>query len=194
MNAEALRILFASARAVCEPEILAAQTLRPAAVLVPLVLREKGICVLLTRRAAHLNHHPGQISFPGGCIEAEDSSPEAAALREAEEETGLAPEKVEVLGRLPDYPTATGFLISPVVALVHPPLALRPAPGEVAEIFEVPLPFLLNERNHQRHQAVLHGHLRQYWAMSWKHYSIWGATAGILRMLALSLAHKENLR
>lgn len=160
----------------------------PAAVLVPLVVRPAGLQVLLTKRTAHLNHHPGQISFPGGRIEADDASPVAAALRETREETGLAPGSIELLGSLPEFDTTTGFRISPVVGMVHPPFALNPDPFEVAEIFEVPLSFLLDPANHQRHEIVWHGRLRHYWAMPWGDYYIWGATAGIILSLAQALA------
>lgn len=166
--------------------------LAPAAVLVPLVLREEGLSVLLTRRSRHLAHHPGQISFPGGRIDAGDAGPEAAALREATEEIALPASRVEVLGRLPDFPVGTGFLISPVVGLVRPPLDLRASPAEVDEIFEAPLAFLLNQGNHQRH--AFPGEKRHYWSIPWKHYAIWGATAGILRGLSEALAHRENFR
>lgn len=186
-----LRALFADgglpvAAALARPD------LAPAAVLVPLVLREEGLSVLLTRRSRHLNHHPGQISFPGGRIDAGDANAEAAALREAQEEIALPPSCVEVLGRLPDFPVGTGFLISPVVGLVHPPLDLHASPAEVDEIFEAPLSFLLNQGNHQRH--AFPGEKRHYWSIPWKHYAIWGATAGILRGLSEALAHRENFR
>ena len=186
-----LRALFAdgglpAAAALVRPD------LAPAAVLVPLVLREEGLSVLLTRRSRHLYHHPGQISFPGGRIDAGDADAEAAALREAQEEIALPPSCVEVLGRLPDFPVGTGFLISPVVGLVRPPLDLHASPAEVDEIFEAPLSFLLNQGNHQRH--AFPGEKRHYWSIPWKHYAIWGATAGILRGLSEALAHRENFR
>ncbi|WP_417067541.1 CoA pyrophosphatase [Niveibacterium terrae] len=190
-SVERLRALFAEgefppAAAFVRPD------LAPAAVLVPLVLREEGLSVLLTRRSRHLNHHPGQISFPGGRIDEADASPEAAALREASEEIALPASRVEVLGRLPDFPVGTGFLISPVVGLVRPPLDLRASPAEVDEIFEAPLSFLLNQGNHQRH--AFPGEKRHYWSIPWKHYAIWGATAGILRGLSEALAQRENFR
>ncbi|MCX9158375.1 CoA pyrophosphatase [Niveibacterium sp. 24ML] len=159
-----------------------------AAVLVPLVVRPHGLQVLLTKRTAHLNHHPGQISFPGGRIEADDVSPTAAALRETEEETGLAPALIELLGELPAFDTSTGFRISPVVGIVRPPFELTPDPFEVAEVFEVPLSFLLDRANHQRHEIVWRGRVRHYWAMPWGDYYIWGATAGIILSLAHALA------
>lgn len=152
----------------------------PAAVLVPLVQRETGLTVLLTQRTAHLRDHAGQISFPGGRCEATDASPEATALREAREEVGLDPAQVEILGVLPEYRTGTGFCITPVVALVNPPLNLKLDDFEVAEAFESPLGFLLDRNNHQRHKIEYQGAWREYYAMPWEGYYIWGATAGML--------------
>ena len=151
-----------------------------AAVLVPLVLRDSGLSVLLTRRAEHLLDHPGQISFPGGRCEPSDESDTATALREAYEEVGLLPEAVEVLGQLPQYCTGTGFQVCPVVGVVSPPLQLDIDPGEVQEAFEVPLAFFLNERNHQKHTREVRGAMREYVAMPYGDYFIWGATAGML--------------
>ena len=119
------------------------EDLTPASVLFPIVLRESGPSVLFTQRTAHLKDHPGQISFPGGRMEPEDSSPAHTALREAAEEIGLSSAHVEILGYLPEYRTVTGFRITPVVAIVTPPFDLCPEPGEVAEVFEVPLAFLM---------------------------------------------------
>ena len=163
-----------------EPLLSPDQTLVPAAVLVPLVLREAGVSVLLTRRAEHLVDHPGQISFPGGRCEPSDESDIATALREAYEEVGLSPATVEVLGCLPEYCTATGFRVSPVVGVVSPPLELALDPSEVQEAFEVPLAFLLNERNHEKHTREVRGVMREYVAMPYGDYFIWGATAGLL--------------
>mgnify|MGYP000482260581 FL=1 len=154
--------------------------LRPAAVLVPIVLREPEPTVLLTRRTDHLHHHPGQVSFPGGRVEDEDASPIDTALRETEEEISLHRAHVELLGCLPQYQTGTGFDITPVVGLVTPPFELQIDPFEVAEVFEVPLSFLLDESNHQRHSAVIRGVRREYYAMPYGEYFIWGATAGML--------------
>ena len=160
---------------------------RQAAVLVPLVLHgaeEGGPAVLLTRRTEHLHHHPGQISFPGGGMEADDASPEATALREAREEIGLAPEGVEIIGRLPDYLTGTGFHVTPVVGLLRPPLSLELDRFEVAEAFEVPLTHFLDPANHQRHTLRLKsGETRHFHAMPYGDYFIWGATAGMLMTL-----------
>ena len=154
-----------------------------AAVLVPLVLRETGMTVLLTQRTAHLRDHAGQISFPGGRCEARDASPVETALREAREEVGLDPAQVEILGQLPEYRTGTGFSIIPVVGLVHPPLNLKLDDFEVAEAFETPLGFLLDPANQQRHSVEYQGGLREYYAMPWEGYYIWGATAGMLMSL-----------
>lgn len=157
--------------------------LTPAAVLFPIVLRADGYTVLLTQRTAHLKDHPGQISFPGGRVEKEDASAIHTALRETKEEIGLARERIQVLGFLPEYRTGTGFQVTPVVALVHPPFDLSPDPFEVAEIFEVPLGFLLDPVNHQRHSVHHRGALRHYFAMPYGDYFIWGATAGMIRSL-----------
>ncbi len=159
------------------------QKIKAAAVLLPLVLREQGLQVLLTQRASHLNHHPGQISFPGGRIETSDSSAEQAALRETLEEIALPEQHLEILGRLPTYLTATGFEIMPIVALVRPPFPCVPDPAEVDAVFEVPFSFLMNPRHHQRriweHQAS--AQRRRFYTMPYQDYFIWGATAGILR-------------
>lgn len=161
----------------------AIQSLTPAAVLFPIVSRADGHTVLLTQRTAHLRDHGGQISFPGGRVEAVDASPVETALRETEEEIGLARSHVRVLGFLPEYRTGTGFRVVPVVGLVEPPFELRPDPFEVAEVFEVPLAFLLDPANHQRHSVHLRGALRHYFAMPYGEYFIWGATAGMIRSL-----------
>jgi 8-oxo-dGTP pyrophosphatase MutT (NUDIX family) len=163
-------------------------TLTDAAVLVPLVLREEGLQLLLTRRTAHLTDHAGQISFPGGRAESVDASPEDTALRETEEEIGLARRHIEVIGALPDYHTITGYRVTPVVGLVTPPFALRPDAGEVDEVFEVPLAFLMNGMHHQRMSTALPGvegelKRRSFYAMPYERHFIWGATAGMLRNL-----------
>lgn len=154
--------------------------LTPAAVLVPIVERPEGLTVLLTQRTAHLNDHAGQVSFPGGRCEADDPSPVHTALRETEEEIGLDRRRIEVLGLLPEYRTGTGFSVVPVVGLVQPPLELNPDSFEVAEVFETPLAFLLDPANRQRHSMEIGGVLRQYYAMPYRGYFIWGATAGML--------------
>ncbi|MBM3601202.1 MAG: CoA pyrophosphatase [Alphaproteobacteria bacterium] len=155
-----------------------------AAVLVPLVEREQGVTVLLTKRTDHLPDHPGQISFPGGRIDPDDADPEMAALREAREEVGLSSDRVELIGRLATYRTRTGFEITPVVGLVTPPFDVAPDPHEVAEIFEVPLAFLLDPANAQRHSRIWKGMERYFWVFPYANYYIWGATAGMLVNLA----------
>ncbi|MDR2208032.1 MAG: CoA pyrophosphatase [Azoarcus sp.] len=165
---------------------------RPAAVLVPLVLHEHRVnspTVLLTRRTDHLYYHPGQISFPGGGMEAGDASAEETAMRETEEEIGLAPERIELIGCLPDYLTGTGFRVTPVVGLLHPPIRLKLDSFEVAEAFEVPLAHFLNPANHQRYSATMKdGKTRHFHAMPYGDYFIWGATAGMLMTLYRLLA------
>jgi 8-oxo-dGTP pyrophosphatase MutT (NUDIX family) len=158
-----------------------------ASVLVPLVQRDE-VTVLLTQRTDHLTDHPGQISFPGGRAEPEDKDAIATALREAEEEIGLHARHIDVLGSLPTYTTGTGFIVTPVVALIHPPFSVEPDPDEVAEIFEVPLAFLMSPANHRRHGVELDGVTREFLSMPWatpdaapRHYFIWGATAMMLR-------------
>lgn len=168
------------APAVSEFYVDSDKPLTPAAVLVPVVVRESGPTILLTQRTSHLRDHAGQVSFPGGRREDSDASPEATALREAQEEIGLDPASVEILGRLAEYRTGTGFVVTPVVGLVTPPLDLKLDDFEVADVFEPPLEFLLDSRNHQRHQIELRGAMREYWAMPWQGYYIWGATAGML--------------
>jgi 8-oxo-dGTP pyrophosphatase MutT (NUDIX family) len=159
----------------------------PAAVLIPLVVH-KELTVLFTQRTAHLKNHSGQVSFPGGRAEPGDASAEFTALRETEEEIGLAMQRVEVLARLPDYRTRTGFRVTPVIGLVAPPLELAPDPREVAEVFEVPLAFLMEERNRQRRTREFQGQQVGYYVFEYGERVIWGATAGILvnlnRMLA----------
>ncbi len=165
--------------------------LTPAAVLVPIVLRGDQQTMLLTQRTAHLRDHAGQISFPGGRVEESDLSPLDTALRETEEEIGLARCHVEALGYLPEYRTGTGFRVTPVVALVTPPFEVKADPFEVAEVFEVPLGFLLNPENHQRHTLHYRGALRSYFAMPYNDYFIWGATAGMIRSLSQRLGYLE---
>lgn len=163
------------------------QPLTPAAVLVPIVMHDSGYTVLLTQRTAHLKDHGGQISFPGGRVEDVDLSPAHTALRETEEEIGLTREKIEILGFLPEYRTGTGFRVIPVVGLVQPPFELAPDPFEVAEVFEVPLAFLLDPANHQPHSLHYRGALRHFFAMPYGDYYIWGATAGMIRSLTARL-------
>jgi 8-oxo-dGTP pyrophosphatase MutT (NUDIX family) len=165
------------------------EDLVPAAVLVPLVRHPEGLSVLLTQRTPHLHHHGGQISFPGGRMEDADTSPEAAALRETEEEIGLAPAGVDILGRLDDYVTVTGFHVTPVVALVEPPLDLNLDPFEVAEVFQVPLTFIMDVANHQRRSRITdQGLERWFYAIDYEGRVIWGATAAMLVNLQETLA------
>ena len=154
--------------------------LTPAAVLAPLVLRPAGQTVLLTQRTDHLHDHAGQISFPGGRIEPGDESPEAAALRETIEETGLAADRIELIGRLDTYIVRTGFEVTPVVGFVHPPFDLAPDPFEVAEVFEVPLAFFLDRTNHKRQSREFFGAERWFYVMRYENRYIWGATAAML--------------
>lgn len=181
MTADWLRQRLAGPRrlqAVAEDAV--PEKLTPAAVLVPVIERPQGLSVLFTQRTAHLNDHAGQVSFPGGRCEPSDPSPVFTALRETEEEIGLDPARVEVLGLLPEYRTGTGFTVTPVVGLVHPPFDLNPDSFEVAEVFETPLDFLLDPANHQRHSMEIGGVVRHYYAMPYQGYFIWGATAGML--------------
>lgn len=152
----------------------------PAAVLVPLVVRPSGTTVLLTQRAAHLKRHAGQIAFPGGRRDPGDDSARATALREAREEVGLDPSHVEVLGELPEYRTRTGYRVTPVVGWIDPLPPLAPDPREVADIFEVPLDFVLDPANHQRHYREVEGQRRHFYALCWEERYIWGATAAML--------------
>ncbi|MCE7999548.1 MAG: CoA pyrophosphatase [Rhodobiaceae bacterium] len=156
--------------------------LRLAAVLVPIIEHDTGPTVLLTRRADHLNSHSGQVAFPGGKVEP-DETPVEGALREAEEEVGLDRSFVDVAGFLNPYETGTGFRILPVISFVRPGFSLTAEPGEVAEIFEVPLGFLMNVDNHERHSVFWRGKRRAYYAMPYQGHYIWGATAGMIRNL-----------
>jgi 8-oxo-dGTP pyrophosphatase MutT (NUDIX family) len=162
------------------PPLAMISALRPAAVLVPVVARDT-LTVLLTRRAAHLAQHAGQIAFPGGKIDADDRDARAAALREAGEEIGLESALILPLGFLDTYQTGTGFQIAPLVALVSPQFCLTLDPSEVAETFEVPLEYLMNPANHQTHTKLWQNVERRYYAMPYENYYIWGATAGILK-------------
>lgn len=155
-----------------------------ASVLIGIMLRDEPT-VLLTERTEHLSTHSGQVAFPGGRADPEDATPAATALREAEEEVGLAPQHVEVLGALPTYVTGTSFIVTPVVALVQPGASLVPNPYEVADVFEVPLAFILNPAHHQRHRLEWEGVQREWFSMPYQDGAhtryIWGATAGMLR-------------
>jgi len=154
-----------------------------AAVLVPIVMRPSGLTLLLTQRTANLASHAGQVAFPGGKVDQSDSGPLAAALREAEEEIGLARRFVEPLGFLDLYTTGTGFSVTPAVALVAEGFTLAINPLEVADAFEVPLDYLMDPANHQRRSGVWRGQRRQFYAMPYGERFIWGATAGMIRNL-----------
>ena len=158
--------------------------LTQAAVLVPIIDRPEGLTILLTQRTAHLTDHAGQISFPGGRVEAEDRDATATALRETVEEIGLPPDHVEVLGRLDTYVTGTGYEVVPIVGLISPPFPIVPDPFEVAEVFEVPLAFIIDPANLQRHTTNQKGRTRQFFALPYENRYIWGATAGMLVNLA----------
>src|SRR6187399_198009 len=159
-----------------------------AAVLVPLVARKGRVSLLFTQRTPHLAAHAGQISFPGGRIETNDASREDTALRETEEEIGLAREHVEVLGRLPEYSIPSGFRITPVVGWINAPFDTLPDPFEVADIFEAPLEFFLEVARYQRHEYHFNGRHRHYVAIPYEGRYIWGATAGMLLSLARILS------
>ena len=166
------------------------ESLVSASVLVPIVERAEGLTVIFTQRAAHLKDHSGQVSFPGGRAAPGDPSPEATALRESREEIGLDSARVELLGRLADYHTRTGYRITPVVGVVAPPFDLTPDASEVDEIFEVPLAFLLDPANHQRQSREWQGELRWFFAIPYQRHYIWGATAGMLVNLARHLSRE----
>lgn len=193
LTADALRARFSlSGSLVWTPEVrrepsLTRRSPAPAAVLVPIVLRDEPM-VLLTERATRMSTHSGQIAFPGGRVDPGDATIAAAALREAWEEVGLDASFVEVLGELPTYTTITAFVVTPVVALVQPGFALRPNPAEVADVFEVPLAFLMNPAHHRRHHLEGEGAAaRHFFSMPYQDGEherfVWGATAGMLRNL-----------
>jgi 8-oxo-dGTP pyrophosphatase MutT (NUDIX family) len=172
------------AKAGDKPWVRGDAPLKPAAVLVPLVTRDDGMTVLLTRRTDHLNHHAGQISFPGGRVDDSDRDVRHTALRETEEEIGLDSTNIEVVGRLADFVVGTGYLVSPIIGLIQPPFALKPHAGEVAEVFEAPLDYVLDPNNFERHSREYEGIERFFFAITWNGHYIWGATAGMLRNLS----------
>ncbi|WP_235579238.1 CoA pyrophosphatase [Pseudorhodoferax sp. Leaf274] len=191
LTAEALRQRFREPP-VWEPEVRAEPRFTDraparAAVLVPVVQREAGPTLLLTERSLQLANHSGQIAFPGGRIDAADADANAAALREADEEVGLDPSHVEIIGALSNYVTGTAFVVTPVVALVRPGFALTLNAGEVADAFEVPLAFLMDPANHHRHMLEWQGVRREWFSMPFQDGAaerfVWGATAGMLRNL-----------
>lgn len=174
-----------------DPGTRAEPPLRRAAVLVPLVARGDDMTVLLTQRTAHLTAHAGQISFPGGRIEDSDSDEVAAALRETHEEVGIESRHIEVVGRLDTYETRTGFTVTPIVGVLSAGFQVVPDPGEVADVFEVPLPFILDRANRRRHSLMRNGRLRHWYAFPFEHRYIWGATAGMLVNLAQVLGEES---
>lgn len=162
--------------------------LRPAAVLVPLINHAGGVTVMLTKRTEHLNKHAGQVSFPGGRMDDTDENHEATALRETEEEIGIAPARVEIVAHLDEYVVGTGFLVRPFVGFIEPPVEVDPHRHEVAEVFEAPLEYLIDPANVERGHREYQGRVRHFHAITWAEYYIWGATAGMLRNLAERLA------
>lgn len=160
---------------------------KPAAVLVPLVNRDGGLTVLFTQRSLDLPDHPGQISFPGGRVEAQDRDAAVAALREAREEVGLQQERVTLLGTLAQYETVTGYRVTPVVGWIEPPFQATPDPVEVADVFEAPLAFLLEPANQKRHFRMIGDRRRDYYAIPYGERYIWGATAAMLLILDRTL-------
>ena len=176
-----------------DPAVVAAAV--AASVLVPIVTHASGLTVLFTQRTMQLKAHSGQVSFPGGRAEPSDASPEFTALRESEEEIGLKPDRVEIVARLPDYFTRTGYRVTPVVGLLAPPLELVPDPREVQDIFEVPLAFLLDPANHRRASREYRGRQVGFYEMPYRSSEgeryIWGATAGMIVSLYRHLAAGE---
>ncbi|MBZ0215629.1 MAG: CoA pyrophosphatase [Fimbriimonadaceae bacterium] len=164
-------------------ELMNKYGLTRAAVLIPVVNRPEGATVLLTQRTDHLDSHPGQVAFPGGKIEKGDRSPLDTALRETHEEVGLSRNHVEAIGYLPPYQTTSGFRIVPVVSIVQPPFHITPDHNEVADVFEVPLSFLMNPDNHDKQSRVWENRRRYFFVMPYLDYYIWGVTAGIIREL-----------
>lgn len=160
------------------------RTLRPAAVLVPVLLRPDGARLILTKRASHLKHHPGQIAFPGGKVDAGDDGVIGAALRESREEIGLPPAQVEIAGTLPPHETVTGFSVTPVLGFIRDSVTPVPEAGEVDEVFTVPLSHVLTPANYAIERRLWRGEWRRYYAVPYGPYYIWGATARILRGLA----------
>lgn len=157
---------------------------KEAAVLVSFLHRQDQSRLILTRRTLSLSNHKGQIAFPGGKIDKEDLSPSHAAIREANEEIGINQEQIKVLGKLPLYQTVTGYNITPIVGELSPPFIFKKAEDEVDEIFELPVEFMMDVKNFKRESVIYQGERREFWALPFNDYYIWGATAAILRELA----------
>lgn len=191
-RAELVRALARPGAPVQPPEGAVDGPFRPAAVLIPVIERAAGLRVLLIRRSEALTVHAGQIGFPGGRIEQGDPHALGAALREAQEEVGLDPAQVTPAGTLARYRTGTGFEISPHVGFVPDDFVPVPDGREVAEVFEAPLGFLLDPSNRRRHSALYQGRRRWYYAIPWGRHFIWGATAGMLKMLADRIADSAD--
>ena len=170
------------------------KSLKAAAVLILVIDRPQAPTVLFTQRTAHLTDHAGQISFPGGRVEDGDPSADHTALRETREETGVDVTRIALLGSIPHYTTGTGYLITPVVGWMEPPIEYRPDPTEVEECFEVPLDFLIQPANHRLESAMYKGRMRQYYAIPYGQRYIWGATAGMLVTLTRVLSNARGLR
>ena len=173
-------------------QLHAGKPLKPAAVLILVINQCDAPTVLFTQRTAHLTDHAGQISFPGGRAEADDRDPFHTALREAEEETGVDAKRIEIIGTLPQYTTGTGYLITPVVGWIEPPVTYRLDPTEVEECFEVPLEFLIDIDNHHLETAMYKGRMRSYYALPFGQRYIWGATAGMLVTLTRVLGAAQG--
>ena len=169
-----------------------ARAVKPAAVLIPIVEREAGLSVILTKRTEKLSTHSGQIAFAGGKIDADDNGPEGAALREAHEEIGLAPHDVDVLGVMEEYLTGSGFRVSPVVGFVPSTASLVANEDEVEYIFEVPLSFLLDVNNHKMGSRVFEGKRRYFFEIPYENHYIWGVTAGIIRQFQEKLTNADK--
>lgn len=173
-----------------EPDKL--KSIRPAAVLIPVIPRNDGATVLLTQRPDTMAAHPGQVAFPGGKVDAVDVDAVAAALREAEEEVGVRPSHVDLIGRSAEYVTGTAFRITPVIGVLPSDFVATPDPTEVADVFEAPLEYLFKQANHKRGSAVWNGRRRHFTEMPWGGFRIWGVTAGIIRVLYETLYRSEE--
>ena len=165
------------------PDINIPDPLKPAAVLIPIIETGSSLSVILTQRTEKMSAHPGQISFPGGKVEKNDTDATYTALRETKEEIGIDAQYINILGTLDEYQTSTGFLITPIVSYVKPGYVISTNPHEVSEVFEVPLNFLMSPDNHQKKSIMWQGKKRYFYTMPYENRYIWGATAGIIRNL-----------